>query len=303
MSEIFYIDRISQEKSKEKVYGQKYIKLLYGDGLFTKIFSPIFLSLAKWPFLSRLYGYLQKRRSSAKKIKPFLKFFEIDFSDFLEKVEDFRSFNDFFVRKLKPDSRPIEKDEKIATLPADGRYLDYQDISLEDCFFVKGQKFHLEKFLQDEDLFKRYQKGSMVIARLCPVDYHRFHFPCNCTPSTPKLINGYLYSVNPLALKKNAHIFCENKRYLTELYTENFGKVLFVEIGATFVGSIHQTFSPNKFCQKGEEKGFFSFGGSCIAILFESGKIQFEEDLIKASKEKIETRALFGQTLGKATLA
>ena len=139
-----------------------------------------------------------------------------------------------------------------------------------------------------------------MIARLCPTDYHRFHFSFNCIPDAPRLINGPLYSVNPIALKRNIQILSENKRVITVLNTKNFGSVLSVEVGATYVGSINQTFAPREHYAKGDEKGYFSFGGSTLVLLFEPGRIQFDQDLIDASKRKIEVRGLFGQSLGRA---
>ena len=142
----------------------------------------------------------------------------------------------------------------------------------------------------------------MVIARLCPIDYHRFHFPFSCTPSKSTLLNGALFSVNPLALKKNIRIFSENKRSLTSLKTDKFGDVLFIEVGATCVGGIFQTYTPNQAVVKGQEKGYFSFGGSSLILLFEPGRIHFDADLIEASKKKIEIRGLLGQSMGRSCL-
>ena len=104
--------------------------------------------------------------------------------------------------------------------------------------------------------------------------------------------------MNPLALRKKIEILSQNKREITELQTSNFGKVLFIEVGATFVGSIHHTFSPNEAYAKGDEKGYFSFGGSSLILLFEPGRIQFDQDLIEASAGKLEVKALMGQSLG-----
>ena len=139
----------------------------------------------------------------------------------------------------------------------------------------------------------------MVIIRLNPTDYHRFHFPCNCKASKSKLINGYLYSVNPFAIFKNYKIFKQNKRVLTILETKKFGKILFVEIGATAVGSITQTFSAEKKYLKGGQKGYFSFGGSSIVMLFEKNKIKFDEEFLKMTKRNIEVLSMFGKKLGK----
>ncbi len=140
----------------------------------------------------------------------------------------------------------------------------------------------------------------MVIARLAPVDYHRYHFPCDGLVHTPQLIPGPLYSVNPLALKKHSEILAENKRMITRIETTHFGTVLYIEVGATYVGTIHQTFTPETFQKKGAEKGYFSFGGSCLILLFKPNTIQLDQDLIDASSRSIEVLGKLGQSLGRA---
>lgn len=301
MKEILFLDRATKKITREKVYGESYLKALYGDSFSSQFFHRFLLPcFAKCSFSSKLYGLIQKSSFSKSKVKPFLKKFEMDSSEFLDEVDSYQSFNDFFIRKLKPESRPIATGRDVAILPADARYLVYPNIEKTDGFLVKGKKFCLESFLRSKELAARYLKGSMVIARLCPTDYHRFHFPFHCIPSEPQKIKGYLYSVNPIALKKNIDIFSENKREITSLRTQLFGEVLFIEVGATHVGSIHQTFTPLEPYAKGDEKGYFSFGGSSLVLLFEPGTIQFDQDLIDASNEKIETKALMGQTLGRA---
>ena len=301
MREIFYIDRKTGEKKKEKVYGHFFLKMLYGEGFVSVCFSSTLLRyIAHLSFFSKLYGFLQRTTYSRRKVRPFIEAFAVDTTEFLEPVDAFQSFNDFFIRRLKPQARPIDKREEVVIMPADARYLVFPDIEAEKGFWVKGKKFSLEALLQDKVLAQRYAQGAMAMARLCPVDYHRFHFPCKCLPSTARLINGPLYSVNPVALKKNINYLSENKRMITPLETEHFGTLLFIEIGATNVGAIHQTYVAGRPCGKGEEKGYFSFGGSCLLLLFERGKIHFDADLIRASKEKIETLALMGQSLGHA---
>ena len=136
------------------------------------------------------------------------------------------------------------------------------------------------------------------MARLCPTDYHRFHFPFSCHASSVKVINGFLYSVNPLALSKNIEIFTENTRVISTLTSEIFGEVIFIEVGATNVGSIHQTYREGTV-QKGEEKGYFSFGGSSLILLFEEGRIVFDQDLIEAGKTGVEIKCLMGQPMGE----
>lgn len=297
--QIKFIDRLTKKISVEKVYGALGLKLLYGDDLLTRfIGAPLLHFLVRNPIFSSIYGSFQKTRGSKKKIKPFIKNFEIDSSEFLLNVDEFNSFNDFFTRKLKPEARPIDSSETRAIIPADGRYLFYQNIDETTGFVVKDQKFNLETLLDDPELARKYSGGSMIIARLCPIDYHRFHFPVDCIPNETKIINGLLYSVNPIAIKKDIHIFTQNKRAITELETEKFGKVLFLEIGATSVGTISQTYLADKLYAKGEEKGYFSFGASSLILLFEPNHLTIDEDLLLATKEGHEIRCLMGQSMG-----
>ncbi len=299
MNDITYIDRTSGKEVVEKVYGKAFIKALYGASSFSKILSYLFLPIISGSnLISFLWCSFQKSRLSKSKIKPFIKTFHIDCSEFRDPVDSFNCFNDFFIRHLKQSARPILPDVNRAILPADARYLVYDNIASVDGFWVKGYKFSLEELLLNQALAKKYAAGSMVIARLAPVDYHRFHFPISCTSETPLLMPGKLYSVNPTALKKDIHILSRNKRMLTILHSDNFGDVLYIEVGATNVGSIHQTFNVGKHHAKGEEKGYFSFGGSCLILLFEPGKIQFDKDLLNASSRKIEVLGKLGQSLG-----
>lgn len=298
---IQYVDRQTRTEKTEQVYGQFYLESLYGNTWRSKIFSFLFLPLlAKMPFFSRLYGAIQKSKWSKRKIVPFIEKFLVDTEDFLEPVSSFQSFNDFFIRKLKPSSRPIAHGNDVAILPADGRYLVFESVQASDGFLVKGHKFSLEELIQNPTIAHKYYHGSMAIVRLAPVDYHRFHFPANCKPEAPQEIAGPLYSVNPIALKSNIHILSRNKRMVTSCHTKNFGTILFIEIGATNVGTIHQTFAAEEYYAKGDEKGYFSFGGSCIVLLFEPFRIQFDQDLIDASHRKIEILGRFGQSLGRA---
>jgi len=295
-----YIDRRSGTEKTEKVYGKLFIDLLYGTNWIARFFSFFLLPLfSRVRCLSQFYGAIQKSRLTRGKIKPFIQKFHVDKSEFLDPVESFQSFNDFFVRKLKPTARPIIPTNDTVILPADARYLAYQNIDEVDGFFVKGQKYSLETLLCDAALADRYAKGAMVIARLAPVDYHRFHFPLACLPGVPKPIEGNLFSVNPIALQRHVNIPTENKRALTKLETKHCGTVLFIEVGATYVGTIHQTFTPNKPQAKGAEKGYFSFGGSCLILLFEQNTLQIDSDLLEATHRRIETLSQFGQSLGK----
>lgn len=297
MDAIEYIDRKTAKRGYEKVYQGKHLKFLYGASLLSRLCAPILLQLiARNSFFSKFYGYLQQLPASKSKVAPFIQEFQVDASEFQKHPSEYMSFNDFFTRKLKPESRPIAVSSAI--IPADGRYLFYQNIKEADGFVVKGKKFDLEELLQDKELATLYKEGSLVLARLCPSDYHRYHFPCDAIPEPSRAIKGDLYSVNPIAIKNRIEIFSENKRRLIVLNTKQFGKVTVLEVGATCVGSIHETYIPLQSYQKGDEMGYFSFGGSSLVLLFPAKTIIFDQDLLEASRSHTEIRCLMGQSMG-----
>jgi phosphatidylserine decarboxylase len=132
------------------------------------------------------------------------------------------------------------------------------------------------------------------------VDYHRFHFPVAGLPGEARLISGWLYSVSPVALRRNLRYLVENKRVVTLITSPQFGQVAMIEVGATNVGSIQQSHVPGREAVKGAEKGLFAFGGSCVITLFQHGRITFEADLVAQSAQHIETYARMGDRLGVA---
>lgn len=299
MKPIVYINRKTGQSEIEDVYGGDALRLLYGNSLFTKLFgTPLAHVASRLPAISALYGFLQKLPQSKRKISPFIKRFKVDTTEFEKNVSQFSSFNDFFIRKLKIQSRPIYPGKDVAVMPADGRFLVYPRIDQMHTIKVKGTEFNLTELLQDEKLAEHYHKGSMVLGRLCPSDCHRFFFSCDGIPSETKVINGWLYSVNPFAVNGNWKHFTQNKRTLCKFGSDNFGEVIVMEIGATNVGSIHQTYKPYKYVEKGAEKGYFSFGGSAVLLLFAPGRIKFDDDLVKNSEQGLETLCLIGQKLG-----
>jgi len=293
---VYYIDRKTNTKKKEAIYGDTVLSLLYAHNPLSRWFSYI---VAHLTLISTFYGFWQKTPFSKKKIIPFISKYSLDTSEFAQPPESFTSFNDFFCRKLKEGARPQSISPEVVIAPADGRYLVIPQIAKANGFYIKGKKFSLATLLQDSTLADEYAEGAMVIARLCPTDYHRFHFPVEGLPDKAKLINGPLWSVNPLATIKNVTFLAENKRAITLLQNERFGPIIYIEVGATNVGSIHQTYRPHIFVQKGEEKGFFSFGGSCIILLFKPDTLQFDQDLLANSDQHIETLVLMGDSLGR----
>ena len=290
-----FFNRETGKTETEAIYGEGALRWVY-ETLLGRVALAVLIRRA---FFSKIYGVLMSRPRSRAKIAPFIAQYGIDPAEFAEPVESFGSFNDFFSRKLKASARPIA--DSAAVLPADGRHLAFPCADAGTMtIYAKGQAFDLEKLLGDSALARRYHGGAILCSRLCPTDYHRFHFPVAGTPSAPRLVNGALFSVNPIALSRRIAYLWENKREIIEIDSPEFGKVTQVLIGATNVGTICTTFTPGKFYEKGAELGYFRFGGSFVATLFEPGKIALAEDLTKNSAEGRETYAKMGTALGTA---
>ncbi len=284
-----YIERETGELKTEKVEGEKWLIWLYNN----PIGELSLHSLVKRKFVSGIYGRMMDAPHSAGKIDSFIKKYNIDLE--IAQKQQFDSFNDFFTRKLKPDARKINMDENVVISPDDGKILVLENIGNQD-FLVKGHRFDIFSFLNDSSLAKKYLDGSLLIIRLAPPDYHRFHFPVNGSISSLTKVKGDYFSVSPIALRKITEVFLLNKREYVEISTKNFGKVIMAEVGATMVGSIIQTYDGN-VAVKGEEKGYFKFGGSTVILIFENGKIRIDEDLVLNSKKKLETTVKLGERI------
>ncbi|MCH2123063.1 MAG: archaetidylserine decarboxylase [Pirellulaceae bacterium] len=293
--DILFFDRYQNQICVEKVYGEKYLRWTYG----TPLGKVALATVVKRAWFSRWYGWRMNRASSRRKIQPFVDEYGIDPQEFTCNLEDFESFNAFFSRTLLPQTRPVDPNPARVVFPADGRHLCVPNLSQCDGLFVKGQMFDLPTLLGDAALAREFAAGSLVVSRLCPVDYHRFHFPAGGRVGAFRVINGPLFSVNPIALCRNIHILATNKRAVSVLETTALGKVLLLEIGATNVGSICQTYKAGATVSKGDEKGYFRFGGSSTISIFQAGRVQFDEDLLANSRQRRELYGKVGDRMGE----
>ncbi len=290
---IKYVDRTTGEVKTEKIEGEGWMRWLY----YNPVGELTLQALVKRKFVSEVYGSMMDKPSSAEKISGFVEKYNIDMN--ITEKTTFSSFNDFFTRKLKPGARPIDPDSSVVVSPADGKLLVYDNISSRD-FFVKGNRFNLSGFLNSNSLAEKYRDGILMIVRLAPPDYHRYHFPVDGKLSTPVKVDGDYFSVSPLALRKMVEIFSENKREYVVISSQTFGDVVMAEVGATMVGSIIQTYKSNDI-KKGDEKGYFKFGGSTVILIFEKDKISVDKDLLKNSANNIETTVKMGERIAKVS--
>jgi len=288
---IKYINRNSGKIELEKVPGNKMLRYLYH----TSMGRLSLYTLVKRKLFTAALGCLIDMKFSLKWVPGFIANHQLDTNEFLKDSKDFTSFNDFFYRKLKHGNRPIQ-DGLVS--PADGKILAFEKMGHASKFFVKGNKFGIKDFLKDERLAAKYRGGSFAIIRLAPSDYHRFHFPAAGLAGETRPIKGHYYSVSPMALKKSIKIFCQNKREYCLLDTPEMGHILICEVGATMVGSILQTYKPDTLVEKGEEKGYFAFGGSTVVLLFEPGKVNIDPDLLKNTENGFETKVQMGEKIG-----
>ena len=287
---IEYIERTTGKVKIEKVLGEAWLHWLYNNPVGELSLN----ALVKRKFVSEWYGGRMDSPNSKDKIADFVKDYDIDLS--IAEKQEFESFNDFFTRKLKPNARKIDTTENVLISPADGKLLAYSNIENQD-FIVKGYKFDIYEYLQNDSLADLYKDGSLIIVRLCPTDYHRYHFPVKGTVINDVKIEGDYYSVSPIALKKKIEIICQNKREYSEIQTNNFGNVIMSEVGATMVGSMVKTYTSNNI-EKGEEKGYFKFGGSTVILFFKNNKITIDKDLLLNTKNGLETEVIMGEKIG-----
>ena len=290
---IIVIDRETGEPFEETILGEKWIRWAYQDSRSGFLERILFRS----PCVSKLLGRWYDSSFSKGKIDAVVEELSIDVDEFAQPKESYRSFNEFFTRQLKSDARPFSTDPELLVSPADGRALVFPTLNKDTFAPVKGQAFGIRKMLPDHA--DRFTNGALAIVRLCPADYHRYHFPCAGDITEYRSIAGALHSVNPIALGSGPDVFGDNKRSYTLIDTEHAGTLCFMEVGAFGVGGI-----VNRRCsghvEKMDEKGYFKFGGSTVVLVFEPGRIRFCEDLIANSDAGKETLVKVGQPLATA---
>ena len=202
--------------------------------------------------------------ASVTQIRPFINFHRLDMSEVLRPIEQFKNFNEFFYRKLKPEARPCSApdDSRVVTSPADCRSVVFNRMTDAQSIWVKGREFTVERLLGDaypQDA-KRYTNGSLGIFRLAPQDYHRFHIPVDGIMGEPKIIEGEYYTVNPMAIRSTLDVYGENVRILVPIDSVAHGRVMVVCVGAMMVGSTIITRKNGDEVKRAEELGYFKFG-------------------------------------------
>jgi phosphatidylserine decarboxylase len=247
---------------------------------------------------SALAGWFCNRKVSSWWIPSFVKTYHINMHEAREPLATYKTFNEFFIRKLKPSARPIDNNLDAIISPADGTILVFENISQTMCFPVKECHFNLATFLGGTRLAHAFEGGTLVLLRLAPWDYHRFHFPISCTPSKAQRIKGIYESVNPIAYLCGIQPLTQNERHIMFLKTDSCDPVCMVSVGALFVGAIKETYVAENNYNKGDEAGYFCFGGSTIVLAFKKGSIKLCQEYVHHSQQGKETPIQMGQSIG-----
>ena len=257
----------------------------------------VILKVLTRPFVSNIVGKYMESSLSKRRIKKFIKQNNIDLSCY--QIEEWRSFNAFFHRHIRPETRPMgDPDTGELISPADAKLLVYP---IQDGLVlpIKESEYTVASLLQNEALAKQYQNGWAVVFRLCVDDYHRYCFAATGEKEPDVFIHGKLHTVQPIALRMHP-VFCENARSYTLLHTEKFGDVVQMEVGALMVGKIvNHDADIRKSVKAGEEKGYFAFGGSTIVLLFSENTFAPDAELIENTRNDLETVVRFGETVGR----
>lgn len=273
---------------KEDLVTPKSVKFLYNNFLGNMI---LFVSTRRW--VSKIVGKYLDSKASRKRINKYITDNSIDMTQFEE--TEYKSFNDFFTRKIKPENRPFSYDTNHFISPCDGKVSAYT-ISDDSKFEIKGYTYTVETLLKNKELANKYAGGYCIVLRLSVEDYHRYFYIDNCKKEKNIFIQGRLHTVQPYALSKRK-VFSENCREYTIMHTENFGDVTQVEVGAMMVGRIVNNHQEGEY-KRGEEKGKFEFGGSTIVLLVEKDKIILDEEFLINTQNDDETYVLCGERIG-----
>ena len=286
------VNRETGALQQETVFGDGALRFVY-ETLLGKTFWGIAFNTAH---LSGILGRRYDSPKSKKKIPALASIPGCNPEEAEFPLDQYENFNAFFTRKLKPGARPADLSPEILSSPSDGRIFVYENMKPEDPVPVKGAMRTLNELCR-EDL--KAESLAVAVIRLAPVDYHRYHFPCDCTQKThPVVVPGKYHSVNPVALAKHPDIYVENTRQITVLESGIFGSFHYLEIGAFGVGSIIQTSQPGEH-RKLDEKGMFKFGGSTVILIFDNAKLKWDSDLLENTNKGYETLIWMGMSIAK----
>jgi len=232
--------------------------------------------------LTRFMGRFSKVRHPLVRdvsIALFKSFGGLDLSE--AKKQQFDSLHDCFVRELKDGARPFDADPQVVCSPSDGIIGGHGRIAGDELLQIKGMPYSLAELLGSAELAARHQGGSYVTLRLRASMYHRFHAPTDCTVKRVTHIQGDMWNVNPIALKRVPSLYCRNDRAVIEAALSAGQALTLVPVGAILVASVRlhflglnlhhdyrgeQVIDCDAPLQRGQEMGWFEHGSTIVVL-------------------------------------
>ena len=278
----------------ESVYGRRAMDLFYG----TRWGRGITAGLLCRPMISKIYGMIQNHPRSRRKIGPFVRQYNIDLDEVAVPPGGFPSFNAFFIRQLKPGIRRVDLRSDRLVSPADSR-LQVFPVAKDFSLKVKQMQLTLSQLLGVDRLEGEFEGGLCLSFRLAPCDYHRFGYAREGRQEPVQTVKGPLHSVSPLATRHKPDIPGTNYRQWCRIHTADAGTMIQVEVGAMMVGSIVQQQPLGGECKRGQEKGYFQFGGSTVLVIIQPGRVKMDDDIVHWSQQGVETLVRYGEAVGR----
>lgn len=284
-----YIDldgkKIINETSQDRL-----LKFLYTNLLGRMLLKPLIN-----PKLSEAAGKVLSTRLSACIIKKFVAHNKINLKDYPRKR--YKSFNDFFTRKIKPGARPIDVTKDALISPCDCK-ATIHPINDNSIFSIKNTEYTLRSLLRSPSLAEEFKGGYAYLLRLTVDDYHRYIYAVSGKKSKQYKIKGTFHTVNPVA-NDYLPIYKENSREYCLISSNEYDKIIQMEVGALMVGKItNHNKAANSNVVKGQEKGYFEFGGSTIILLTKKGTFVPRNDILQNTQNGYETILHQGQLIG-----
>ena len=268
----------------------------YLGGMYRRLTGRMVLKMLTKPCVSKCAGWALSTRSSRVLVGPFVRRNGIDLSEYEQ--DRFRSYNEFFSRKIRPENRPIDENPHHLISPCDSQLMVFP-VTKDGVFHVKNTPYTVETLLRDGEKAKKYEGGQIMIFRLGVDDYHRYCYVANGEKGENVTIPGVLHTVSPVVYD-HFPVYKENAREYCSIDTKEFGEMLMMEVGALMVGKIVNHAQEKTPVQRGMEKGYFQFGGSTVILLVKEGAVQVDEDILRNSKGGYETIVKYGEKIGIA---
>ena len=263
------------------------------EKLYTSCTGRMFMKVMSIPLFSNIACWVLTKRASKVLISPFIKKYQINMDQY--EAVSYDNFDQFFSRNKKAENRQIDETSHHLISPCDGKLTVYP-LSENAHFDIKQSSYTLSTLLKDESLAKKYTNGYALVFRLTVDNFHRYCYETDGSQEQTVRIPGILHSVNPI-VNDYVPVYKENTREYCICQTEHFKEMIVMEVGALMIGRIVNHMKSGAF-RKGQEKGYFRFGGSTIVLLFQENTLKMDDDILHNSTHGLETEVRFGEKIG-----